>query len=393
MPQHIQDPSGCIHCGFCTYYVSCPGRGVRCIGCGACVKGCPTGSRRARVVSSAAPTVPIRVDGRDGSAPAGASLAFGLRQIGAGDGCADGCGTGGCWACAVLVDGEPVRACCTEIRPGMDVVTQKETLEAHPPLRAVSFFPEHLHASLSVFTHGCNYGCDFCHNWDITFSSTEAPVTPQEAAERTRKLTERRGNRRTGISGGEPTLNRRWLVEYVARLRHAGPQTRIQLDTNASLLTSDYLDELWRAGVTDISPDLKGLELDTFQQITGVGDPSRARRYLDTSWRAVEEIATAYADRLHVAVAIPYHPDLVTPDEVVRMGRRLAELRRGLDVNVIVYQPAFRRREARWVPPQEVKEALRELGSLELRLWLQTGDDIPPPVAPDELTLSTEEWS
>ncbi len=393
MPRVARRPKNCLGCGFCTYYVRCPAGSGACIGCGACIKGCPAGGRELVTVPGPQPVVPIRVDGRTHSVPAGSSLAEALALAGAADDCGQGCGTGGCWGCAVIVDGELARPCSSGVRAGMKVVTDRSAVDALPPRRLVSFFPGHLHASMSVFTHGCNYACGFCHNWEITFSSVGRALTPEEAALVTRRMTGPGGNRRTGISGGEPTLNRRWLVEYVRRLREDSPEVRIQVDTNGSLLTPDYIGELWEAGMTDVSVDLKGLDPATFGRITGLDDPGTDGSYLGRSWSAVEHIVADYAGRLHLAVAIPYHPAVISGEEVVAIGRRLGAMRKGLDVNLIVYQPAFRMRHVPPADPRRVAELAAALGETGVRVWVQTGEDIPPAVEPDELSLSSEEFS
>ncbi len=351
-------------------------------------------------------SVEIRVDGESHSVPGKIGLAGALATVGVKGDERFCCGTGGCGACAVIVDGRLTRPCCTGVVQGMEIVTDREAIEALPPLRVVSFFPGHLHASMSMFTHGCNYSCDFCHNWELTFSSSDRALTPEEAAQVTEQMIQQMakmpqrdgapvgdpGNRRTGISGGEPTLNRRWLVEYMTRLKATTPEVRIQLDTNASVLTPDYIDELYAAGMTDISPDLKGLTLGTFQRITGVEDPDLATEYLTNSWRAVEYVLSNYADKLHVAVALPYHPEIITGEEVQRMAEKLASWKSDLDVNLIVYQPAFRRRDTRPAAGEDVKEVMDLLEATGLTVWLQTGEDIPPAMTPDHLQFSSEDF-
>jgi len=391
----------CIDCGFCDYYIRCSKVGSECVGCGICIKGCPTGTRR--MVSETAPVsaVSIRVDGESHSVPGVMGLADALAAVGKRVDPLHCCETGGCGACAVVVNGRLSRPCCTGVSPDMEVVTDEQAIAEFPPMRVVSFFPGYFHASMSLFTHGCNYGCDFCHNWDLTFSSSDRALTPEQAVQATEYLIRQmqsrnprgRGvNQRTGISGGEPTLNRRWLVDYVTGLKVATPDVRVQLDTNASVLTEDYIDELFAAGMTDISPDLKGLSLETFQRITGVEDRDRAESYLQSSWKAVEYVLSQYDQRLHVAVAVPYHPDLIREDEVLAMSRKLAGMKRGLDVNLIVYQPAFRQRGARVVDHGVAENLVREMEATGLTVWLQTGEDIPPPTAPDELEFSSEEF-
>jgi MoaA/NifB/PqqE/SkfB family radical SAM enzyme len=57
---------------------------------------------------------------------------------------------------------------------------------------------------------------------------------------------------------------------YIEELRslNRDERARFHVDTNATLLTEDYIDELVEAGVTDIGPDLKGFSVETFMKIT-----------------------------------------------------------------------------------------------------------------------------
>jgi pyruvate formate lyase activating enzyme len=51
---------------------------------------------------------------------------------------------------------------------------------------------------------------------------------------------------RMAISGGECTLNRKWLIEYLSEMkkRNTDEKARLYVDTNGSILTYDYPDEL-----------------------------------------------------------------------------------------------------------------------------------------------------
>ncbi|MCJ7444875.1 MAG: radical SAM protein [Methanotrichaceae archaeon] len=88
---------------------------------------------------------------------------------------------------------------------------------------------------------------------------------------------------RLAISGGECTLNRPWLVQYLRHLKDKNPGARLHVDTNGSILTSDYLNELVDSGMTDIGIDLKALRLQTFLDITGLEDKNLAERCLQTA--------------------------------------------------------------------------------------------------------------
>lgn len=92
------------------------------------------------------------------------------------------------------------------------------------------------------------------------------------------------------ISGGESTLNRKWLVKVIKSIKNIYKDVYIHVDTNGTILTSDYIDELVDAGMTNIGIDLKSLNVPTYMEITGLDDRELAEKYLKTSWNAVEYI-------------------------------------------------------------------------------------------------------
>jgi pyruvate formate lyase activating enzyme len=111
-------------------------------------------------------------------------------------------------------------------------------------------------------------------------------VTPQEAALLVTRARGRYGVDRMAVSGGEATLNRPWLVGFFQALKalNPDPQARLHLDSNGTLLTSDYIDELvLEAGVTDIGVEPKAVQVSTFQRTTGIADEALAGRYLETA--------------------------------------------------------------------------------------------------------------
>ncbi|MEM3147549.1 MAG: radical SAM protein, partial [Candidatus Jordarchaeales archaeon] len=167
---------------------------------------------------------------------------------------------------------------------------------------------------------------------------------------------------RMAVSGGEPTLNHQWLVEFFRELRRLNPdeKARLHLDTNATILTKERIDDLIEAGVTDIGPDLKSLRLETFQLITGVKERELARLYLDTSWNAVKYIADEYyPEKVFMGIGIPYnkffHPNL---DELLKMGEKIARIDPDIQVCVLDYRPEFRSNITQ--PTLEEMKAVRE---------------------------------
>ena len=340
------------------------------------------------------------VDGEVFSVSGAASVLELLRRIGRGNvhhgdlkGGSEGslCGTGGCWSCAVLIDGELSRSCVTPLRQGMEIVTGGVALRQVEPRRIVTAMRPHPHRHPTLFVHGCNYHCGSCHNWDMTFASSGRALNPSEAVSMLHL--DAQNDYWVGISGGEPTLNRRWLVKTVGEIRKNFPGMRIQLDTNASLLTSDYIDELAQAGITDISPDLKAWHLETFMALCGIKSRKIARNYLDTSWKAVRYLREAYHSRIFTAVSLPYHPRIHSLQELRGAARAIAAIDRDMPVTLIEYQPAFRLRDWPFIGMDEMEEARRSLESSGLhRVIVQGGPDLPVAVDPLELALGSEEF-
>ena len=149
------------------------------------------------------------------------------------------CEVGGCYSCAVEVDGEIKPSCVTAIKDGMEVKT--ELPEDYAPKRLVHGWMGHPvggvgtpwylkkvhgYVKAAAFACGCNLRCPQCQNWTTTYCGKEMTLTPKEAAmfmTETRRLYR---VDRIAISGGECTLNRPWLVQYIQELRKLNPDER-----------------------------------------------------------------------------------------------------------------------------------------------------------------------
>ncbi|MFC1896557.1 radical SAM protein [Thermodesulfobacteriota bacterium] len=385
----------CLDCGFCETYIACPKNEVGCVGCGACVKACPQGAIRLEPVSRPGPGIPFVADGEPHTVQGPVSVLEALRRVDKVPRSLGSpgvlCGTGGCWNCAVLINGALARGCVTPLREGMEIITTPERIKDEEPRRIVRLMrpPPHYHPT--VFTYGCNFVCGACHNWDMTFSSTGRALSPREVGRHLHLRPEE--DYWIGISGGEPTLNRHWLLETLSRLRELASDTRIQLDTNASLLTHDYIDELVSAGVTDISPDLKAFRLETFMRTTGVSEPEVARLFLETAWEAVRYLNSSYRGRVFMAVSLPYHPRTHSLEELREAASALFDIDPDMPVTLIEYQPAFRTRDLSFVSEEMMEKARNVATATGLRrVIVQGGPSIPRALDPLELALSSEEF-
>ena len=381
----------CLDCGFCRQYVACSLSTTGCIGCGVCVKGCPQGA--IDLQPRTAPGLPIKfkVNGDDCRVEGPLSVLHALEELGFPVKSDAFCATGGCWSCAVVIDGALLPSCITPLREGMEIDLNPDKIQRLEPLRIVTLMRPAPHYHPSIFTHGCNFNCDLCHNWNLTFSSVGRTISPEQAVAGLNLDLEQ--DYWVGISGGEPTLNRRWLVQTVQEIRRVAPDIRIQLDTNASLLTPDYIDELVESGITDISPDLKAVRLDTFMKVCGITSEKTAGSYLNTSWEAVRFLNDMHGSQIFMAVSVPCHPNLHSIKELEEIAQTIVSINPEIPVTLIEYQPAFRLRDWPFVSRKAMDQVLKVFESIGLsRVIVQGGAEIPRPIDPLDLTLSSEEF-
>ncbi|MGC9345562.1 MAG: radical SAM protein [Candidatus Bathyarchaeales archaeon] len=200
---------------------------------------------------------------------------------------------------------------------------------------------------VACFAHGCNMRCPQCQNYTITYNNVAKLLTPFEAAATLTAYRNKYGVDRMAISGGEPTLNRPWLIQFFRELKRLNQdeRARLHLDTNATILTPDYVDELVEAGVTDIGPDLKGLHIETFMKITGITDSALARKYLKNAWSVIRYMINSYyPDKLFVGIGIPYNPYFMSLEELREIGEAIASISPEVQVCLLDYFPTFKRR-------------------------------------------------
>lgn len=356
-----REPDLCQNCQYCKRWVC---RYESCIGCQACLVSCPYDAVKMEKRSSSE-TLILYFDGSPLRVPSGISIKEALQLSGflispfpKGDGFFVPCQVGGCMGCALEIDGEPLPICVTEVKGGMRI--QKEPSHPRIPLRIVHGFQGHpvggvgtpwnlktsgQNIEVACFSAGCNLRCPQCQNWTTTYCGKGVYLTPEEAALFLTKARGRERVHRMAISGGESTLNRPWLIQFLRTLKKLNPdkEARFHVDTNGTLLTPDYIDELFLAGMTDVGIDLKAIHVKTYCHITGLEDPQTASHYLKTSWEAVRYITQNYKDRLFLGVGIPYNQDLISLEEVEQMGREVSAIDPEIQVCVLDYRPEFRR--------------------------------------------------
>lgn len=360
----VRDNSLCTDCGFCSTVNKCLNN--QCVGCLACYLACPYEARKIIRDETPMGEISITIDGIGYKVPEGITIKDALKICGysvgiySGEGkiCAP-CGSGGCWACAVIVDGETTRACITGVKNEMKISTDTSKVT---PLRIIHGPEPHSvggkatpwyegkgtrYVEVAIWAAGCNLRCRSCQNYSVTYDNSSKPMNPGEAAREVTYYRRIYGVNGMAISGGEPTINKRWLIEYFRELKRLNPDNgaRLHLDSNGTLLTLSYIDDLVEAGANNIGVEPKGIRLETFMNITGISDRSLAERYLRTSWEAAKYLIDNYKDKVYVGIGVPYNPAFMSFEELAEIGDKVASMDPDVQVCVLDYFPTFRRRE------------------------------------------------
>ena len=359
----IIDKNRCSNCNYCKVAISCPGE-EECTICGSCLAACPSSARKLVKGKKKSSVVTCTINGQQMQIPIHQTVLHVLKLLGfpitsypTKESIFAPCRTGGCYSCAVLINGELKPSCITPVSENMAIITQ---VKDETPKRIVSGFQGHhvggvgtpkdlvsrplSYLEVACFASGCLYRCPTCQNWQITYLSNVQPLSPEETVQKLTAERKRYQVDRMAISGGESTLNRKWLLQFVKQLKELNPDkdARIHVDTNAAILTTDYIDELIASGMTDIGPDLKGIHLETFMKITNQENKELAKKYLKTSWNAVKYILEEYPDRIFMGVGIPFNQACMSLDEIFEIGSALVKWDPEVQVTVLDYRPEFR---------------------------------------------------
>jgi pyruvate formate lyase activating enzyme len=167
------------------------------------------------------------------------------------------------------------------------------------------------HVATTVFTHGCNLHCGYCHNpLLVEGPPPERPLGADDAI----ALLERR-RRLVGhvcVTGGEPTLHP-GLIAFLAVLKERG--MGVKLDTNGG--RPDVVAQVLRRGLCDyIAMDLKT----AWQRYAEIGarDPAPFRQTVEL----IRAEAPDYEFRTTVAPGLVEEADVFAIAASIRGARR-----------------------------------------------------------------------
>ncbi|NMX22036.1 hypothetical protein C5S30_06320 [ANME-1 cluster archaeon GoMg4] len=148
------------------------------------------------------------------------------------------------------------------------------------------------------------------------------------------------------ITGGEPTLNRQYLVDLIAHLKEFVGW--IVLDTNGYLLDDAYLQELIEAGLTEVIFDLKAWDEKLHEWYTGYSNR-----------RILENIENAYG-KVKLVVNTIFIPGIVDDREIENIARFLSEIdkKREIDYRINRFRAELSHEKiARNPYPEEIERA------------------------------------
>ena len=115
----------------------------------------------------------------------------------------------------------------------------------------------------TIFTHGCNFRCPFCHNAGLVVRPSESTIPESEILE----YLEKRKKLLDGvcITGGEPLLQKD-IADFIKKIKDIG--YLVKLDTNGSM--PDKLSELIGMGIIDyVAMDIKN-SIDKYTITAGI---------------------------------------------------------------------------------------------------------------------------
>lgn len=132
--------------------------------------------------------------------------------------------------------------------------------------------------TLNIFPSNiCNFRCNYCAQSlgkdyllkEYDFPQEQMAVEIVDRIVEQSKLFQGKYKLVSFMGHGEPLCNRK-LPEMIHKIKQAGIAQRIDVITNASLLTREYADELIDAGLDVLRVSLQGVSAESYRKICGV---------------------------------------------------------------------------------------------------------------------------
>ncbi len=197
---------------------------------------------------------------------------------------------------------------------------------------------------------GCNFKCKGC--FSIARDTIGEPMTVDGLIHWVEK-SNRAYNGNTlledaVITGGEPTLDRGFLLDLVLKLKMRIEVKHITLSTNGYLLDRKYVMELKDAGLDVVKLDIKAYAKSIHQWYTGMSNRPvlKAARYL---WES----------KLDFRVETVLMQGIVDVEEIEQIASFLARIDPGIKYKVVKFAPGeAREKVARRPSDEEIERAV-----------------------------------
>lgn len=147
----------------------------------------------------------------------------------------------------------------------------EETVIKNSQKKYFRFRPTKFYRGVSTAdTLGCNLLCKFCWNFNRNQKTKEMGefYSPEEVANKLTKMAESKDYHQLRISGGEPTIGRKHLLEV---LENVPGKYHFILETNGILIGENqtYSDQFSQFDNTHVRVSLKGADKGEFSRLTG----------------------------------------------------------------------------------------------------------------------------
>ncbi|MGB2842417.1 MAG: radical SAM protein [Halobacteriota archaeon] len=201
---------------------------------------------------------------------------------------------------------------------------------------------------------GCNFHCKGCFRPARDEGGT--PLTAEETLERMERACLNYYGKvpsEAMITGGEPTLDRDYLLSLVKGLKEKGFE-KIVLMTNGYELgvDEDYVNELEEAGLTEAHVDLKAFSEDVHRWYTGKSN--------EPVLRAIEKLN---ASGIKLLVQTVYMPGIVDDAEIEKIAKFFASVNKNIKYRINPFVPIFAYEKVTKRPTLEEMERAYEIAS------------------------------
>jgi len=188
---------------------------------------------------------------------------------------------------------------------------------------------------------GCGLLCKYCWVSDaVMFQPAETGrfYTPDDVAKILADLAKRKGIEQLRVSGGEPTIGRRHLLQLLDHLEERG--LNFVLETNGILIGNDqkYAEDLAKHEFTHVRVSLKGCNENQFATLTGA-QPKGFKLQL----RALENLVLANV-KCHPAVMISFSTKQSLKQLTDRLRRISPIVAEELEIEELILYPSVERK-------------------------------------------------